>query len=182
MLSVSCRDSSLITLHLFIGYVDDQFYQLQKLQDESNPDFLVEVVSTYFNDCQKLVQSMAQALEQQNVDFKLVDSHVHQLKGSSSSVGAVKLKNAFIVFRTFCEAQNQEGCLRCLQQVNQEYSVLKNKLQQLFRILPTEAPKLGFSYFSPYLVTVVGATDHCCRWVNSYDGMKMLVLFPSDEA
>ncbi|XP_044491817.1 histidine-containing phosphotransfer protein 5-like isoform X3 [Mangifera indica] len=140
------------------GYVDDQFYQLQKLQDESNPDFLVEVVSTYFNDCQKLVQSMAQALEQQNVDFKLVDSHVHQLKGSSSS------------------------CLRCLQQVNQEYSVLKNKLQQLFRILPTEAPKLGFSYFSPYLVTVVGATDHCCRWVNSYDGMKMLVLFPSDEA
>ncbi|KAH9730103.1 Histidine-containing phosphotransfer protein 5 [Citrus sinensis] len=92
------------------GYVDDQFSQLHKLQDESSPDFVVEVASLFFDDAEKLINSMARALEQPCVDFKQVDSHVHQLKGSSSR------------------------CMRCLQQVSHEYTMLKSKLQTLFRM------------------------------------------------
>ncbi|KAA8548541.1 hypothetical protein F0562_000192 [Nyssa sinensis] len=98
------------------GFLDDQFTQLQQLQDESNPDFVVEVV------------------DQKSVDFKKVDANVHQLKGSSSSIGAQRVKNACIAFRNFCEEQNIEACLRCLQQVKQEYSLMKNKLENLFRL------------------------------------------------
>ncbi|CAK9172872.1 unnamed protein product [Ilex paraguariensis] len=116
------------------GFLDDQFLQLQQLQDESNPDFVVEVVSLFFEDSEKLLNDLTKTLDQQFVDYKRVDAQVHQLKGSSSSIGAQRVKNACIGFRNFCEEQNIEGCLRCLHQVKQEYSLVKNKLQTLFRL------------------------------------------------
>lgn len=116
------------------GFLDGQFSQLQQLQDESNPDFVVEVVSLFFEDSEKLLNDLTRALDQQNIDFKKVDAHVHQLKGSSSSIGAQRVKDACVTFRNFCEEQNIEACLRCLHEVKQEYLLVKNKLETLFRL------------------------------------------------
>ncbi|KAK4408025.1 Histidine-containing phosphotransfer protein 5 [Sesamum angolense] len=129
------------------GFVDDQFAQLQKLQDESNPDFVVEVVSLFFDDSEKLVKNLAVALEQQIVDYKQVDANVHQLKeivdsdlavvlelinhfggadlysiifsrgirfiysSQNTSIGAKRVKDVCVAFRSFCEAENHEGCI-----------------------------------------------------------------------
>ncbi|KAB1203012.1 Histidine-containing phosphotransfer protein 2 [Morella rubra] len=79
----------------------------QKLQDENSPDFVVEVVSIFFDDSE-LLNNMARALEQNVVDFRQVDAHVHQFKGSSASIGAMRVKNVCIEFRNYCEAQNLE--------------------------------------------------------------------------
>ncbi|CAL0309045.1 unnamed protein product [Lupinus luteus] len=86
------------TKSLFIeDFLDGQFLQLQQLQDENNPDFVVEVVSLFFEDSERLLNDLTLALDQKGgVDFKKVDAHIHQLKGSSSR------------------------CLRCLKQVKQE--------------------------------------------------------------
>ncbi|XP_021904978.1 histidine-containing phosphotransfer protein 1 [Carica papaya] len=116
------------------GFLDGQFLQLQQLQDESNPDFVVEVVSLFFEDSERLLNDLTMALDQPAMDFKRVDAHVHQLKGSSSSIGAQRVKNACINFRNFCEEQNIEACHSCLQQVKQEYYLVKNKLENLFRL------------------------------------------------
>ncbi|XP_016541381.1 histidine-containing phosphotransfer protein 1 isoform X3 [Capsicum annuum] len=91
------------------GFLDAQFSQLQQLQDDSNPDFVVEVVSLFFEDSERLLNDLTMALDQPNVDFKQVDAHVHQLKGSSSSVGAQRVKNCCIPFRNCCEEQNTEA-------------------------------------------------------------------------
>ncbi|RWR93655.1 histidine-containing phosphotransfer protein 1 isoform X1 [Cinnamomum micranthum f. kanehirae] len=124
----------LITSFFREGFLDEQFAQLQQLQDESNPDFVFEVVTLFFDDSEKLLNDLARALDQQTVDFKKVDSHVHQLKGSSSSIGAQRVKNVCIAFRNYCDQNNREGCLRCLQQVKHECSLVKNKLESLFRL------------------------------------------------
>nr|KJB42919.1 hypothetical protein B456_007G291700 [Gossypium raimondii] len=91
------------------GFLDEQFTQLQELQDENNPDFVVEVVSLFFEDSERLLNELARALEQQNIDYKRIDAHVHQLKGSSSSIGAQRVQKVCIAFRNYCEEQNVEG-------------------------------------------------------------------------
>ena len=116
------------------GFLDSQFAELQQLQDETNPDFVAEVVSLFFEDSERLLNELARALEQQFVDFKKIDSHVHQLKGSSSSIGAQRVKNACIACRDFCIEQNTEACIRCLQQVKLEYSLVKNRLETLLKL------------------------------------------------
>ncbi|KAI3407194.1 HPt domain-containing protein [Psidium guajava] len=122
------------TLLFHEGFLDEQFTQLQQLQDENNPDFVVEVVSLFFDDSERLLTELAQALDQQNIDFKRVDAHVHQLKGSSSSIGAQRVQRVCIAFRDYCQDKNVEGCLKCLQQVKHEYSLIKNKLETLFNL------------------------------------------------
>ncbi|KAH0731545.1 hypothetical protein KY289_002733 [Solanum tuberosum] len=114
--------------------LDEQFIQLQQLQDESNPDFVVEVISLFFEDSERLLNELAKALTQTNVDFKKLDAHVHQLKGSSSSIGAQRVQRVCISFRNYCDDRNVEGCLKCLQQVKIEYSLVKNKLETLFKL------------------------------------------------
>ncbi|XP_052192156.1 histidine-containing phosphotransfer protein 1-like [Diospyros lotus] len=116
------------------GFLDEQFTQIQQLQDESNPDFVVEVVSLFFEDSERLLSELTRALDQPTVDFRKLDAHVHQLKGSSSSIGAQRVQKVCIFFRNLCEGQNVEGCLQCLQQVKTEYSLVKNKLETLFKL------------------------------------------------
>ncbi|CAK9328337.1 unnamed protein product [Citrullus colocynthis] len=116
------------------GYLNDQFKELQSLQDESNPDFVVEVVSIFFEDSQRLINELANALDLKCIDFKKVDAYVHQLKGSSSSIGANKMQMACIAFRSNCQEMNIEGCLQCLQHVKEEFALVKNKLETLFKL------------------------------------------------
>eukprot|EP00252_Welwitschia_mirabilis_P009454 TRINITY_DN22037_c0_g2_i1.p1 TRINITY_DN22037_c0_g2~~TRINITY_DN22037_c0_g2_i1.p1 ORF type:complete len:152 (-),score=32.44 TRINITY_DN22037_c0_g2_i1:421-876(-) len=116
------------------GYLDEQFTQLQQLQDDSNPDFVAEVVSLFFQDAEKILDDLSKTLNQHPVDFKKVDAYVHQFKGSSSSIGAQRVKNECVSFRAFCEERNKQGCLQCLEQVKQEYYLVKSKLETMFRL------------------------------------------------
>ncbi|KAG6468566.1 hypothetical protein ZIOFF_073254 [Zingiber officinale] len=87
------------------------------------------------------------------VDFKKVDAHVHQFKGNSASnkmilatdskslffplpcsIGAQRVKNVCMAFHNYCEEMDHEGCLTCLQQLKQEYFLVKNKLETLFKL------------------------------------------------
>ncbi|KAG2316049.1 hypothetical protein Bca52824_019171 [Brassica carinata] len=123
------------TKSLFVeGILDSQFLQLPQLQDESNSDFVSQVVSLFFQDSDRILNDLSLSLDQKVVDFEKVDPYVHQLKGSSSSIGAQRVKNACVVFRSFCEQKNVEACHRCLQQVKQEYYLVKNRLETLFKL------------------------------------------------
>ncbi|MBA0568276.1 hypothetical protein Godav_004040, partial [Gossypium davidsonii] len=66
------------------GYLDDQFIQLEELQDDTNPNFVQEVVTLFYNDSARLIQNIEQALNSRPIDFCKLDDYMHQFKGSSS--------------------------------------------------------------------------------------------------
>ena len=47
---------------LLQGYLDEQFIQLEELQDEDSPKFAEEVVTSYYSDSSRLIRNIDQAL------------------------------------------------------------------------------------------------------------------------
>ncbi|CAN6441287.1 unnamed protein product [Victoria cruziana] len=116
------------------GYLDGQFNQLEELQDESNPHFVDEVVTMYLKDSARLLSNMEQALEKNPPDFKKLDAVIHQFRGSSSSIGAVRINNECVIFKQFCDEKNKEGCIKCFNQVKREHALLKRKMDRYLEI------------------------------------------------
>ncbi|EFJ40167.1 hypothetical protein VOLCADRAFT_69909 [Volvox carteri f. nagariensis] len=110
------------------GTLDEQFQQLMQLQDDTNPDFVAEVVQLYFEDSVQKIERMGAMLSSSAPDFKELDQLVHQFKGSSASLGAATIAQLCIKMREGCQTQNQQMCLALLGQLRDSYMLLKSKL------------------------------------------------------
>ncbi|KAE9467852.1 hypothetical protein C3L33_00229, partial [Rhododendron williamsianum] len=93
------------------GYLDEQFVQLEELQDDVNPNFVEEIVTLFYRDSTRLILNIEQALEKSSLDFSKLDTYMHQLKGKTTR------------------------CKRTFQQLKKEYSTLKKKLETYFQML-----------------------------------------------
>ncbi|XP_002533548.2 histidine-containing phosphotransfer protein 2 [Ricinus communis] len=125
------------------GMLDSQFAQIQALQDESNPNFIAEVITSFCTDAERIITELSKNMTQQNVNFSNLESCVHQLKGSSSSIGAQRLKLACADLQQAFDDQNKAGCLQALNIITREYFLLRGKFETLIqlekRILAIEA-------------------------------------------
>ncbi|KAF3951649.1 hypothetical protein ACB098_10G171500 [Castanea mollissima] len=122
------------------GYLDEQFIQLEELQDDDNPNFVEEIVTLFFNDSARLLQNIEQALVSGPIDFAKLDNYMHQFKGSSSSIGAKRVKDECTRFKEYCTAGNAEGCFRTFVQVKQEHATLRTKLETYFQLARQAGP------------------------------------------
>ncbi|ERN03721.1 hypothetical protein AMTRI_Chr05g65860 [Amborella trichopoda] len=133
------------------GVLDDHFSQLQRLQDHDSPNFVVEVVSIYFRESEKLLTTLrALLLERECTDYKKMGTHLNRLMGSSSSIGANRVRNVCVALRTFSERSNRAGCINSLEQLEYEQCLLKSKLHELFQLEQQRlmASGLGYGYHS----------------------------------
>jgi histidine-containing phosphotransfer protein len=110
------------------GVLDEQFSQLMQLQDESNPDFVQEVVQLFFEDSVQKIERVGAILATPSPDYNELDQIVHQFKGSSASLGASRIAQLCIKFREACQQANQPACQGLLQQIREAYGLLRDKL------------------------------------------------------
>ncbi|XP_041019252.1 histidine-containing phosphotransfer protein 4-like [Juglans microcarpa x Juglans regia] len=125
------------------GYLDEQFIQLEELEDDDNPNFVEEMVTTFYANSARLLQNIEQALGSRPIDFTKLDDSMHQFKGSSSSIGASRVKKECTLFMEYCEAANAEGCIRTFREVKQEHASLKTKLEDYFKLARQGGPSAG---------------------------------------
>ncbi|KDP37077.1 hypothetical protein JCGZ_06133 [Jatropha curcas] len=131
----------------YCGVLDEQFLQLQQLQDESSPNFVSEVVNIYFHESEKLLRSLRGILmDREFADYKKMGLHLNQFMGSSSSIGAKRVRNVCVAFRAAAEQNNRAGCLRALELLEQEYCYLKNKMHELFQLEQQRVLAAGVRY------------------------------------
>ncbi|KAG5018818.1 hypothetical protein AAZX31_06G084100 [Glycine max] len=117
------------------GFLDEQFIQLEELQDDVNPNFAEEIVTLFYSDSVRLIYNIERALMSNPPNFTKLDGYMLQFKGSCSSIGAKKVKNECTRFSEYCAAENFEGCFRTFQQINVEYTTLKKKLETYFQLV-----------------------------------------------
>ncbi|GFQ01512.1 histidine-containing phosphotransfer protein 4 [Phtheirospermum japonicum] len=93
------------------GYLDEQFVELEDLQDEANPTFVEEVVKLFYTDSARFIQNIEATLSRDSrpLDFEKLDDIMHQFKGSSSSIGAKKVKKECTQFQEYCKVGSFEG-------------------------------------------------------------------------
>ncbi|XP_008220179.2 PREDICTED: histidine-containing phosphotransfer protein 4-like [Prunus mume] len=111
-----------------------QFVQLEDLEDDANPNFVEEIVTLFYKDSARLFQKIEQTMQSRSIDFGKLDDYMHQFKGSSSSIGAIKVKNECSQFKEFCSAGNAEGCFWAFQRVKQEHHTLRIQLESYFQL------------------------------------------------
>ncbi|XP_043702246.1 pseudo histidine-containing phosphotransfer protein 6-like [Telopea speciosissima] len=137
----------LLSLLFHQGVLDEHFLQLQQLQDETSPNFVSEVVNIYFHESEKLLRNLRGMLSDREFsDYKKMGIHLNQFMGSSSSIGAKRVRNVCVVFRSASEQNNRAGCLRALELLEHEYCYLKNRLHELFQIEQQRVMAAGVWY------------------------------------
>ncbi|KAG9456047.1 hypothetical protein H6P81_000555 [Aristolochia fimbriata] len=116
------------------GLVDDNFNEVEALGGDTNREFLVDLISLFIEDAERILSELTKTLSKPDVDFHVADALVHQVKGTSSSVGGQKIVVACLECRQFCEKKDLDGCIKGLEVVKTEFNNLKGKLESFIEI------------------------------------------------
>jgi histidine-containing phosphotransfer protein len=116
------------------GILDDQFVQLQSLQDESNPGFVVDLIHLYHADASKKMQQIEDMLNQAEIGGQQLDACVHQFKGSSASFGAAEMTKICIEFREACHMGDINTCKGITARMREAYGRLQTVLNEFERL------------------------------------------------
>ncbi len=101
-------------------------YGLRELQAEGEPDFLTELIDLFLEDFAVLMGEMRKAVA--DGDTVAIRQAAHTLKGSSGSLGAMKLSKMCVEAELMGRSGHLEGMRELLPQIEEEYGVAREFL------------------------------------------------------
>ncbi|KAK4837715.1 hypothetical protein QYF36_007862 [Acer negundo] len=88
--------------------LNDNYKEIEQLEDDDNPGFLEEVFDSFWSNSTQLLASIEEDMYKTPPDYISMDKNLHQLKGSSASVGANKIRITVDILRECLKEGNLE--------------------------------------------------------------------------
>ncbi|HID02198.1 MAG TPA: response regulator, partial [Desulfobacterales bacterium] len=101
---------------------------IRDLQIEDEPDLLSEIITTFFEDTDLIMDELDAALLQQDTEF--IRKNSHKLKSSSASVGALSLSNAAKYLETSSKTNTADINSDLIAKIRIEYNKAKTALKK----------------------------------------------------
>ena len=102
--------------------------QIRQLQMDDEPDLVSEVIRTYFQDTDNIMESLAMALVEG--DMTIVKRSAHTLKSSSANVGAMMLSVKAKMLEEECEDNSLETNEHIIKKLQNDYIRTKTALEK----------------------------------------------------
>ncbi|XP_052886025.1 histidine-containing phosphotransfer protein 4-like isoform X2 [Gossypium arboreum] len=119
-------------VHEQIAAMRQSFFN--ELEGKDNPNFVEEVFTMYLRDSIAFLETIEEAMKTIPIDSIKVDSILHQLKGSSASVGANKVLKEVNKTRQVLGKGNLERTKASILELRKEYDSFKAKLEPYFQL------------------------------------------------
>ncbi|KAL6141788.1 hypothetical protein ACLB2K_060075 [Fragaria x ananassa] len=114
--------------------VEQQFAQVQELKNSENPKFLAQVLNDFCDGAESSITNLNKLLGEEQVEFEKLNASIHQLKGSSSTIGAYQMRLATVDLIEAVDEQNKGRSLEALKKVTAEYLRIQYKLQTIIQL------------------------------------------------
>ncbi|KAK4593558.1 hypothetical protein RGQ29_017607 [Quercus rubra] len=126
------------------GLLNEQFIELEKLEDASDPSFVKDFLNVFLPESLKNFIGIEESLLHLKADEPLsiteLEKFLRKLKGNCLGIGATKVIIEVEKMRQCLEAGDIEGTKTRFPTMKQEYNILKNKLDAYFELLPHIEP------------------------------------------
>ncbi|XP_040992563.1 histidine-containing phosphotransfer protein 1-like isoform X2 [Juglans microcarpa x Juglans regia] len=116
------------------GILDHNFENVQNLQCQENPHFVLEIIEMFCRDAEISIAEMTKYVDEPVVDYAKVTCFIHQLKGSSSSVGGCRIVVACRELRKASENKMKERCIEACNKIKREYFIVRDNLNAIAKM------------------------------------------------
>jgi histidine phosphotransfer protein HptB len=97
--------------------------RLKELEQETDPEFVIELIDIYFNETPKQIQAIATALAAKNFPALMIAAHT--LKGSSLNLGAKQLGTLCLKLEELGRAGKSIPKSTNMEEIENEYENVK---------------------------------------------------------
>eukprot|EP00803_Ostreobium_quekettii_P001397 evm.model.scf_456.1 EVM.evm.TU.scf_456.1 scf_456:1427-1873(+) len=119
------------------GLLTEQFLELVRLQDTSDPNFLSELANIFFSTAEEKLREMDRMLDEEvgaGTDYPTLDNIAHKLKGSSASFGARVVAEECGALREACELRQRDACRGVVARQAAALEALKGRMKEVMEL------------------------------------------------
>ncbi|XP_027342438.1 histidine-containing phosphotransfer protein 1-like isoform X2 [Abrus precatorius] len=111
-----------------MGVVNDKFNETLSLKRTGEPDCVVQLIETYFEDVETMLSEIYRHIDNSKADFRKLASLAREIEDRSTSIGAEHMRLACPDLIKACDEKHKNNFQVALPWLRNEFDHTRNKL------------------------------------------------------